>query len=550
MQWWLSVGAMVMAAASWLTEGAGGTLVIRTDNNPVQPIAIALSGPVEREVPLDGAHAVAVSGLPAGRYEVRPLFVGTVTGAGVHVEVSDGRVTDAPLPLGDVGGVRFDADPGMCEPDHDWTFGFLLPVGANHPANRPSANRPLPTAKTCQREVGGLAPGSYRVQVTPPHRELPAFYTALLVRSGTWTSIRMARPPVVVRGRITSNGDPVAGIRVDIRPMAAPPSIGVAQAVMGLAFTGVTDSDGRYAIGLSTPGTFRQTLRQIGQAELPGIPKQIDLRLGVNHNDLEIGGGTLRVWLTERGATMPPDRPVTLSIQSLPQPPQRRIIANPSEPFDMRVITPGRYVVSATAQSVDSAGRPVTLIAAQQQEVDIRSSLTTDVWIDLIHRDEMWLDVFYADGMPSRGAYVVPHPGAASLRTDDQGRVSLATVPVGTRLPIRTRMFGITCHTVTSDLMQRVVVPDASETLIITVTGSTTPAEGRAILGGATIAGAPGATCPVPFEGFSVAESRGADSVDFKFQLPPGVYTVTLRDGRVLTVPAPGRLEIGETQIR
>lgn len=547
MQWVLTVGAMVVAAVSWLSQGTGGTLVVRTDDNPVQPIAISIAGSAEREEPLTAGQPVIVRGLPAGRYNIRPVYAGTVIGARVVVDVVDGKSIEVPLPLGGVGGVRFDADPGMCEADHDWTFSFMTHLAPDHPDNQPTATKPLPTAKTCQREVGGLAQGSYTVRVTPPHRELPVFYTNLLVRGGEWASIRMFRPPVVVRGRVTSNGEPVPGIHVDIRSMALPPMTGAGPVVtnsVGAIVNSMTDNDGRYALGLSTPGTYRQTLRETGQIEMPGIPEEVELRLGVNDNDLEIGGGTLRVWLTERGASMPPDRPVTLTVQSLPQRPKRPVVANPSEPFELRVITPGRYIVSATVQSVDAAGQAVTLVAAEQKEVVIAQRTTTDVAIDLIQRDEMWLDVMHTNGTPVAGAYVVPYPGTPSLRTDDHGRVSLASVPLGTRLPIRTQAWGITCHTVTTDVLQRVTVTDATATLVLAWTKDKDALAGRRVLGGSTLSGLPGASCVVPYEALSVGETRGTASVDFKIQLPPGVYTLTLLDGRVLQVTAPGRTEV------
>ncbi len=475
MQWVLSVGAMVVAVVSWLSQGTGAPLA--------------------------------------------------------------------------VGGIRFDADPGMCEADTEWAFLFFAHLAPDHPDNRSTSKRPLPTSPTCQTEVWGLAPGPYVVRVVPARRELPTVMTTVEVRAGMWSTARLARPPVVVRGRITSNGEPVPGVQVDIRSMALPPITGAAPVVTNPVLVmaivqSITDNEGRYALGLGVPGTYRQTLRETGQFEMPGVPSEVELRVGVNDNDIEIGGGTLRVWLTERGASMSPDRPVTLTVQSLPQPPKRPLVANPSEPFELRLITPGRYIVSATAQSVDAAGQPVTLVAAQQKEVVIAQRTTTDVSIDLIERDEMWLDVSHADGTALAGAYVVPYPGTPSLRTDDHGRVSLRSVPIGTRLPIRTQSWGITCHTVTTEVLQRVVVPDASETLILTSTKDNNAASGRRILGGATIAGLPGATCPVPYEALSVGETRGATSVDFKIQLPPGAYTLTLLDGRVLQVTAPGRLEI------
>jgi len=111
MQWWAGVGAMAVAAAAWLSQGAVGTLVVHTDNSAVQPVALSISGPVERHVPLEGAHQISVNDLPVGGYDVRPLFAGTVEGDPIPVEVERGKSVTVAIPLRHLGGVRFGRQP-------------------------------------------------------------------------------------------------------------------------------------------------------------------------------------------------------------------------------------------------------------------------------------------------------------------------------------------------------------------------------------------------------------------------------------------------------
>lgn len=544
MQWWWVSGAMALAAASWLGQAAGGTLVVRLGDNPVQPVVLTVRGPVDRDITVDGARDVTVRGLPVGRYDVRPVFAGAIPGSPVVALVDQGRTALVDVPLDGLGGVRFDADPGMCEPWHEWS---ITSVAIRWPQDEPPARRldvPLPSSRTCLRELGGLAPGTYRVTVVPPPHDLPMFSAIVRVEAGVWTVHRMALPPVIVRGRVTSNGEPLTGVQVTFIPTPAtlqawrspPPQ---------MSFSGaMSDTGGRYAAALNEPGAYRQVLRPIGQDPLPERPGEVAVGPGVNLHDIEVGGATLRVWFTEHGTPLAPDRAVTLTMQSLPERPFTPPVRSSEGPVTVRLITPGRYTVSATAQYVDADGRPVTLVSERQTSLTIASMTTSDLTVNLIRRDATWLEVRHADGTLGEGAYVVPLPGAPSLRAGEDGRVSLETVPVGTPLTIRTRAWGVTCHAVTLDPLQRIVVPDASEMLVLTWSRNGDVQMARAALGGAVLAGIPGATCAVPFEGLSVGESRVTGRVELRAQLPPGAYTLTLRDGRTLTMVAPGRYEI------
>jgi hypothetical protein len=455
---------------------------------------------------------------------------------------------------GRVGGLRIDAEPGLCEPGDPWTLTghiatIVRPDGST--TTRGSTGKFSTLPPTCQRELGGLMPGPYRVLVTPPGAQLPPYSFSFEVRPRQWTDISLRLPPVVVRGRVTSNGVPVPGVAVGLSPL---PGTSVAMAnprQLPSAFVSMptdTDNEGRYAKVVWTPGTYIQSFKLDGQ-ELGVAQREVALGAGLNTNDVEVGAGGLRVWFTERGATLQDEVTVRLTMQALPQKPFNRVVRAGATAVEVGMLAPGNYIVRATAERRSEDGRVVSLVSAREAEVRVSANLPTDVSIDLVSR-EGWLEVFDTDGRPIEGASVVSYPGAASLRTDEAGRVSLSTLPVGARIPIRTRTWGMTCHVVTDDLQQRVTIADASELVVVRIPQgpagvrpmATTIA--RQEVAGSTVTGLAGAACPLPFEAFSVAEARVPGAVELSLMLPPGAYTLTLRDGRTFNFRAPSVVEI------
>jgi len=453
--------------------------------------------------------------------------------------------------LGRLGGVRFNAEAGLCEPgdaSRSMSVGRITVVAEDGTVTRA---RGLPFPATCQREVGGLAPGRYLVLVTPPRSVLPPYSVSFEVRASEWTEVPLLLPPVTVRGRVTSNGMPVAGVT---------PSFSRAPGIVALSWTPErqpsafqavpSDEDGRYAVALWAPGTYAQSLRLEGQ-ELFVAGREVALGLGANLHDIEVGAGALRVFFTERGAALTDAIPVRVTLHSLPQRPFVRTVSASSGPVDVATLAPGTYVVRATAERRTDAGGVITLVSARAVDVTVTAHQTIDVMVDLVSR-EGWLEVVDSAGRPLEGAAVVTYPGAASLRTDETGRVSLGTLPVGARVPIRTRTWGMTCHVVTDDLVQRVAIADATETVIVRIPHQPAGAHPtgeqagrlRQVAVGASVTGLAGATCPLPFEAFSVAEGRVLGAVELTLMLPDGWYTLTLRDGRTFPFQAPGVIQI------
>lgn len=224
---------------------------------------------------------------------------------------------------------------------------------------------------------------------------------------------------------------------------------------------------------------------------------------------------------------------------------RERRVTSFARPVEIASMPPGVYRFTVVAQSLTTA-----LVASQVHEVRIAGRDTVDVTIDLVTRDG-WVTVVDATGAPVAGAHYFTRPSAVNSTADDRGRINLATIASGTELTVRTIQWGVTCHRITDAARQTVVVPDATEALVITA--PPTPTSGlpqrRHILpslrlAGAMVSGVPGSDCAVPYEHLPVTLARGAGVTVHTLLLPFGDYTLTLLDGTVLRASAPGQIGI------
>lgn len=235
----------------------------------------------------------------------------------------------------------------------------------------------------------------------------------------------------------------------------------------------------------------------------------------------------------------------TLYFQSAGGGSRQRHIADFTRPLVLEAMPPGVYRLTVVAQSLSSV-----LVPSHVSEIQVTSGTTVTVAMDLAPRAGT-IRVVDASGAATGGAHFYTNPSAANSSANGDGEISLATLATDTMLTVRTIQWGVTCHRVTNAVRQTVVVPDATESLVIVA--PITPTSGlpqrRIIvpsvrLTGATLTGIPGADCAVPYEHFPVTMVNKNGMTEHTMLLPFGDYTLTLRNGTEFRVQAPGRAEL------
>jgi hypothetical protein len=262
--------------------------------------------------------------------------------------------------------------------------------------------------------------------------------------------------------------------------------------------------------------------------------------------ELQRATGRVRITFTENGG--PPGSAVTGTVyfEAPGLGSRERSISNFKTPTEIGSMPNGRYRFSVVAQSatrvlVASGVHDVTLSAAQP---------AASITVDLIARDG-FARVIDASGAPVAGAHFYTSPSSVNSTADDDGRINLATIAPGTSLTVRTIQWGVTCHRVTGAATQTVVVPDATEALVIvapTTPTSTLPQRRHILpsprLAGALVSGISGSDCAVPYEHLPVTLAKVNGRTEHTLLLPFGKYTIRLLDGTTLMTTAPGRLQI------
>ncbi len=550
----------VLAATTWF---ATGTVVVDIEESAVQPVSIRLAGPAAGEWPLEGRSRVVLAGLAPGEYSVTPVFAGKTTPFNPKVEVRAATIQSLRVPTAAYGGVRLDADAGMCESDDPWqlvsvTMTVAMPGGrtrSQHMTNVQAATH------TCVRELGGLLPGRYQFKVTPPAARMPAFTIAFTVAAGKWTEERLAAPPVVVRGQVTYAGEPLSGVTVGFVPEGVPtPPARPAEletwltSSMGAFFVNRTDEGGRFALAVVRSGTHvPQASNVLGPLDVQHPATAIDLAAGINEVDIRLGGARLSVELrrSDRNNTQPIAAAVV--VHHIRGASRTLAVNDVNQATTIDALPLGMYSVTASGTTADGQGNPVTLVASRVQNVTVAEA-GASVVLELVERAAI-LEVLDAVGSPLDGASIVPRPATETIKTDAAGRAAIDRLAVGTEVTIRSRTWDTTCHVVSDQPLQRVVIPAATAEVLLTwpveperassvvLPPGATAARAKGPFAGARISGLLGAGCVIPLSSMSVATVR-VPRPGLMINLPPGAYTITLADGREFAFTAPGRLEV------
>jgi len=262
--------------------------------------------------------------------------------------------------------------------------------------------------------------------------------------------------------------------------------------------------------------------------------------------EMQRATGTVRITFTEAGGS--PVSAVTgmVYFEAPGMGSQQRSISVFNAPLEVGALPVGSYRITVVAQTATRV-----LVSSRVHEVAITSARSaTSLSVDLIHRDGIAL-VRDASGTPVVGAHFYTSPSSVNSTADEQGRINLATIATGTSLTVRTIQWGMTCHNVTDAERQTIVVPDATEPLVIVTPSapvSVLPQRRHILpsprLTGALVSGIPGSDCAVPYEHFPVTMAKVGGRTEHTLLLPFGKYTIRLLDGTTLTAEAPGRIEL------
>lgn len=256
--------------------------------------------------------------------------------------------------------------------------------------------------------------------------------------------------------------------------------------------------------------------------------------------------GRVRITFTENGG--PPSTAVigTVYFEGPGLGSRQHSISVFSTPLGIGAMPHGHYRFTVVAQSATSA-----LVASRVHEATLSADQSVASFtIDLIKRNGS-ARVVDATGAAVAGAHFYTSPSSVNSTADDAGRINLATIAPGTAITVRTIQWGVTCHRVTAAEAQTIVVPDATEALVIgtpTAPTSTLPQRRHILpsprLAGALVSGIPGADCAVPYEHLPVTLAKVNGRTEHTLLLPFGTYTIRLLDGTTLTAEAPGRIEM------
>lgn len=262
--------------------------------------------------------------------------------------------------------------------------------------------------------------------------------------------------------------------------------------------------------------------------------------------DVQRATGRVRISFTENGG--PPSTAVTGTVYfDAPGLGNReRSVSAFNTPLEIASMPHGSYRFTVVAQSATSV-----MVAARVHQATLSAEQpTTSFTVDLVKRHGS-TRVIDASGAPVSGAHFYTSPSSVNSTADDGGRINLATIAPGTALTVRTIQWGVTCHRVTAADAQTIVVPDATEPLVIvtpTTPTSTLPQRRHILpsprLAGALVSGIPGADCAVPYEHLPVTLAKVNGLTEHTLLLPFGDYSIRLLDATTLTATAPGRIQI------
>ena len=465
----------------------GGEWFARMEPAPIVAERYRVTGPWGGELRPSARQIVARQGLPAGGYQVVPVYRGGPTGRPIAVRIVNTQSSVALLPHEPVGAVAAGVDPSVCVQ----VTGFSLDRVRQSSGERSTARQVESIVRLpghdCFPTVAGLAPGRYTARFSSAMG--PIGGQDVTVAAQRTSSAYVGGNGAAVSGQIRLNDQPFAGVTVQFRR---------GDDFQGDPHEAQTDESGSYSLSVGQPGAYVMTLRS-GDALVAGPLKRPTLVAGENTVDWALSGGTIVIRLPNwdrrtttyltlgfrrsSGADLAISRRVWTIGSETEYP--IRVRGVPFATYYIRAEQPGGLVSRDVEVTIDKDRPDATAVVELVQN---RSTILV--------RDEA--------GSPVPGSRVA----AVGVTVEvEPGRFSLAQVPTGTTLLVSAPGFVPVCRPVAAEGEDVVTLARGRPVRVVfsrPLAGSGGPP--------GSLDGYRGSACPVRLASFEFQLLRGADT--------------------------------------
>jgi hypothetical protein len=265
----------------------GGEILVGVEDAPVRPTGLRLVGPWSGDLAVSDGRATSLAGLPPGLYQLTTMYAGDVPGGTQSARVEAEASVHVNLPRESVGGVHVALGDTLCDQlPSDAAFSIADQKGQVRA-------RPL-FARVCTAMIGGLEPAEYELVMQDSQRVLVRQTFAVIAQRVSSVSLDVVR----AHGLVSVNGRPLPDATLHFRRSDAGTSESNTIAI--------TDVNGLYEAVLPEPGLYRVAFETRG-IELLGQERDVALRVGNNHVNYPIEGGTLTIDVEGWDAVRPVD---------------------------------------------------------------------------------------------------------------------------------------------------------------------------------------------------------------------------------------------------
>jgi hypothetical protein len=227
--------------------------------------------------------------MPAGAYQLTPVYSGGVAARVQKLRVEDGQSTFVFVPKEDVGGATVRLHPAVCSEaarvlvTHLSIETVKSPDGGQTTRTMTSDAARIQPVPECEPVVGGLKPGEYELVLDKRQTDAQV-RRRFEVRADVLTDVIIEPAGTKLAGKVTLNGRPLPQATVEFIPKGS--SKPTAQ--------GATDERGNYLADFDKPGPYYVTLRLRG-VPVAGQQRLIEVPAGETTFDWAVTGGTVTV---------------------------------------------------------------------------------------------------------------------------------------------------------------------------------------------------------------------------------------------------------------